>query len=200
MGGGARDLRRSLDAVGFTPGALWSESAVGTNAPGTALATDRPTQIVASEHFVTSVQPFSCAAVPVHDPTNGSLLGVIDVTGGDEAAAPMTLALVRATAVAAEASMSAWAVGPAPATSDTSDAAVAPLELLVLERERAVLRRPHTQTVLSPRHSDLALLLSLHPAGLRTEQIAVLLSEDEVPPSPSGPRCCACAGCWAPIC
>ncbi|NYV78638.1 transcriptional regulator, partial [Streptomyces sp. UH6] len=39
---GCPATRRAADAMNFVPGARWSESAVGTNAPGTAVAVDRP--------------------------------------------------------------------------------------------------------------------------------------------------------------
>src|SRR6185295_9642002 len=72
--------------------------AAGTNAPGTALTIGGPVRIIGEEHFNAAVGPWSCAAVPIRDPDSGQLLGVIDVTGGDPAAAssPM-LALIRAT-------------------------------------------------------------------------------------------------------
>ena len=49
------------------------------------------------------MQRWTCAAAPIHDPATGRLLGAIDVTGGDHLANPHSLALVRATALAAEA-------------------------------------------------------------------------------------------------
>ena len=88
--------------MNFVPGADWSERGAGTNAPGTALALDAELQIRGSEHFSRIVQPWSCTAVPVHDPTTGALIGAIDLTGGTQVASPQTLALVRATAVAVE--------------------------------------------------------------------------------------------------
>ena len=88
--------------MNFVPGADWSERGAGTNAPGTALALDAELQIRGSEHFSRIVQPWSCTAVPVHDPATGALIGAIDLTGGTQVASPQTLALVRATAVAVE--------------------------------------------------------------------------------------------------
>ncbi len=93
---------RKAEAMNFVPGADWSERGAGTNAPGTALALDRELQIHGSEHFSRVVQPWSCTAAPVHDPTTGALLGAIDLTGGTQVATSQTLALVRATAVAVE--------------------------------------------------------------------------------------------------
>ncbi|MGW0212239.1 transcriptional regulator, partial [Streptomyces sp. NPDC003233] len=43
--------RRRADGMNFVPGARWSESAVGTNAPGTAVAVDRPVQVFAAEEL-----------------------------------------------------------------------------------------------------------------------------------------------------
>jgi transcriptional regulator of acetoin/glycerol metabolism len=65
----------------FVAGADWSEASVGTSAPGTALALDRSIQISGAEHFKRSVHPWSCTAVPFHDPDSGAVLGVVDITG-----------------------------------------------------------------------------------------------------------------------
>ncbi|MFB9570510.1 GAF domain-containing protein, partial [Saccharopolyspora hordei] len=53
--------------------------------------------------YVRSHHTWRCAAAPVHDPRDGRLLGVVDVSGPAEAAHPTTLALVRAVAGLAEA-------------------------------------------------------------------------------------------------
>ena len=98
----------TLDRVGrmnFVEGADWSEAEAGTNAPGTALAVRRPVQIFAGEHYNTVVHPWSCSAVPVRDPDGGRVLGIIDITGSANIASPYALALVRATARAAEAEL-----------------------------------------------------------------------------------------------
>ncbi|HEY3000895.1 MAG TPA: GAF domain-containing protein, partial [Kribbellaceae bacterium] len=98
---GNRAPRTRAERMHFVEGAVWSEAEVGTNAPGTALAVDDAVQIYATEHYNAVVQPWSCCAVPVHD-ADGRLIGVIDVTGNDLVASPQSLALVRATARAAE--------------------------------------------------------------------------------------------------
>ena len=99
---GDRRACRKAEAMNFVPGTDWSEHTAGTNAPGTALALDRELQIRGTEHFSRVVHPWTCTAVPVHDPATGALLGAIDLTGGASVATPQTLALVRATAVAVE--------------------------------------------------------------------------------------------------
>jgi transcriptional regulator of acetoin/glycerol metabolism len=106
---GHRGLRGRAEAMHFVAGALWSEGGAGTNAPGTALATRKPVQIAASEHFGLQVHPWSCVAAPVRDPLSGELLGVVDLTGGAELAGPRSLALVRACASAMESQLLAAA-------------------------------------------------------------------------------------------
>ena len=99
---GDRRVRALTGEMGFVEGANWSEHAVGTSAPGTAIALGRSVQIRGAEHFNRLVQPWSCTAAPVHDPETRRLLGVIDVTGGIEAVTPQAQLLVDATARAVE--------------------------------------------------------------------------------------------------
>lgn len=102
---GDDQARRRADAMGFVPGADWSEASMGTSAPGTALYSGRPVQVSRAEHFNPVVHPWSCSAVPLRDPADGRIVGVIDLTGGDEAISPLALPLLKA---AAEAVHSAW--------------------------------------------------------------------------------------------
>lgn len=164
---GDRGLRRPLDDVGFVEGAAWREDSVGTNALGTALATRRPLQVVGTEHWARVVHPWNCAAVPVHDP-QGRLLGVLDVTGRDDAASWMALALVRATVAAIEASLA------------TSAATAPGARLSVLGAHGGTLHLPTGRRRLTCRHAEILLLLAEHPAGLRGDELAVLLSESEL--------------------
>ena len=97
---GLRSL--AADSMNFTEGALWSEYGSGTNAIGTALATDHAVDIFAGEHFVEVVQAWTCSAAPVHDPDTGELIGVIDVTGLEKSVHPHSLAIVMTTARAVE--------------------------------------------------------------------------------------------------
>lgn len=63
------------------PGGRWQEEAIGTNAIGTALHLAKPVSISGVEHFCESIQRWSCAAAPVHDPVSGRLLGAVDISG-----------------------------------------------------------------------------------------------------------------------
>lgn len=177
---GSHQLRSRVEAMGFTEGALWSESAVGTNAPGTALALNSPMQIVGPEHFVAAVQQWSCTAVPVHDPRDGSLLGVLDVTGDESVASTQTLALVRATVAAAEATLRSLPTSTPAATAGPGQPG-GPWLLEVLGRDTGELVRNGHRLKLSPRHTELMLLLVRHPAGLTAERLALLLHEHDVP-------------------
>src|SRR3981081_1894929 len=87
---------RVIDAgrtVHLEHGGRWSEADIGTNAIGTAMAESKPVQIHGAEHFCIEVQRWTCAAVPVHDPTDGELLGVVDISGPASTFNPQSLAL-----------------------------------------------------------------------------------------------------------
>lgn len=100
--GDTRLRNRAADDMNFVEGALWSESGAGTNAVGTALAAQHAVQVFAAEHFTENVQRWTCAAAPVTDPDTGRLIGVIDLTGDISGVNPLSLAVVVATARAAE--------------------------------------------------------------------------------------------------
>ena len=95
----------AADAMNFVEGALWSETGAGTNAIGTALAADHPVQVHAAEHFSEVVHGWTCSAAPVHDPEDGRLLGIIDLTTVMAKADPGSLAAALAAARAVEAGL-----------------------------------------------------------------------------------------------
>lgn len=167
---GHAGTRQRADGMNFVPGARWAESAVGTNAPGTAVALDRPVQVFAAEHFIRRVQPWTCAAAPVHDPRTGRLLGAVDITGGDGLAHPHSLGFVQAVARAAESQLALLA--PAPATTDA-------LALTALGRDEALVMAGGRKLRLSRRHSEIVVLLSRHPEGLTGDELLCALYEDE---------------------
>jgi hypothetical protein len=178
---GDRKACRRAEAMNFVPGADWSERGAGTNAPGTALALDAELQIRGSEHFSRIVQPWSCTAVPVHDPASGALIGAIDLTGGTQVASPQTLALVRATVVAVENHLALLRLTgpPADATAPTA----ARLSVLGSDRPRWQVTDEHGQlraTPLTGRHADILVLLSRHPEGLSADHLAMLLDDKDL--------------------
>ena len=80
------------------PGYEWSEHASGTNAVGTAIATLQPTEVDSVEHFCSVAKIWACAAAPVRDTVDGSLVGVVDITTFGEAWHGHSLALAVTTA------------------------------------------------------------------------------------------------------
>lgn len=171
---GHSQVRRQAERMNFVPGAGWSERSIGTNAPGTALAVDHAVQIFSAEHYCHPVQAWTCAAAPIHDPYTRRIIGAVDITGGDHLAAPQSLALVQATARAAEAQLAA--LGP---VADRP-------RLQVLGRDEAVLYGRGTSDGslrLGRRHSEIVTLLAAHPEGLDGESLALqLYGERDVHP------------------
>ncbi|MFT3857767.1 MAG: sigma 54-interacting transcriptional regulator [Aquabacterium sp.] len=94
---GDADFVSRADRVSLRPGALWHESDRGTNAIGTALAEARPVVIHGAEHYLERNGFLTCAAAPVTGP-NGSLRGVIDISGDRRGHHPHTFAMVRSAA------------------------------------------------------------------------------------------------------
>lgn len=193
---GDRQVRSLTGGMGFVEGANWSEHSVGTSAPGTALALDRSVQIHGAEHFNRLVQPWSCTAAPLHDPETRRLVGVIDVTGGADAATPQAQLLVDATARAIEsellvARLRARAAAPAaPATvpvrrpSARASTRTTPRSALrVLGRDRALLEVVGTSgeavTELSARHAEILMMLAVHRQGLSAERLGELVYGEE---------------------
>ena len=168
---GNAGIRRRVERAGFVEGAVWREDCAGTNAPGTALATDREVQVIGNEHWARPVQPWNCAAVPVHD-RSGQVLGVLDVTGGPVVATGMAMRLVRATAAAIEAT-----VASRPAVAGATVAREQLPNLRVLGSQGGTLVLDRGAHRLTGRHAEILLLLAEHPAGLTGDQLAVLLSD-----------------------
>lgn len=176
---GSSSLRARAEAMHFVEGADWSEASAGTNAPGTALALDRPVQIFGPEHLSRQVTPWSCSAAPIHDPDTGAILGVLDLTGGNDVAAPQSLSLVRATVAAAEAELKLHRIGStSPDRTFVASGWTAP-RMDVLGSHGGILSYATTTTRLSLRHSEILLLLASVDSGMTTGELAVALSDDE---------------------
>lgn len=175
---GDASLRARAEGMHFVAGADWSEASAGTNAPGTALALDRPVQIFGPEHLARQVTPWSCSAAPIHDPDTGAVLGVLDLTGGAEVATPQSLTLVRATVAAVEAELRIERLST-PRSSTITPSGWSLPGLDVLGGHGAVLRHGSTTTRLSLRHSELLLLIAESEHGMTAAELAVALSDDE---------------------
>lgn len=175
-------LRRA-ESIGFVEGANWDERLAGTSAPGMALTLDQPVSVIGSEHFRRSVRRWSCAATPIHDPTSGALLGVLDITGGDDIVVPQTMAMVRVAARMAEAELARHLLTHRGAEAQRATNGLS-IALEALGRHESLLTiddgRTHRSTLrLTPRHSEILLLLASAPRGLSGDELGVLMySED----------------------
>ncbi|MFG1479631.1 sigma-54-dependent Fis family transcriptional regulator [Xanthobacter sp. V4C-4] len=91
-------LRDAAADIHLLSGASWSELACGTNAIGTAIEVGQPIQIHSAEHYCSGIKLWSCSANVIRDPCDGTILGVIDVSGLSDTFNRHSLALVVATA------------------------------------------------------------------------------------------------------
>jgi sigma-54 dependent transcriptional regulator, acetoin dehydrogenase operon transcriptional activator AcoR len=94
---GDDDFLERASQVALKPGAVWSETAKGTNAIGTALVEETPTLVHADEHYLHANQFLTCSAAPILDP-RGNILGVLDVSGDHRSYHQHTMALVKMSA------------------------------------------------------------------------------------------------------
>lgn len=180
---GCPDLRSRAEAMHFVPGSDWSEASAGTNAPGTALALDRPVQIFGPEHLARTVTPWSCSAAPIHDPDTGAVLGVLDLTGTAEVASVQSMSLVRATVAAVEAELRLARIegqGASAGVRVTSGWSAPRLE--VLGAHAATMQVGPVTTRLSLRHSEMLLLIARAADGLTAAELGVALSDDDHAP------------------
>lgn len=180
---GESHVLRQAESMAFVPGSDWSERTVGTSAPGTALATGGGVQVSGAEHFNEIAHQWSCSAVPIHAPGTRDVIGVVDLTGGEAAVAPYSLALLKAAVAAAESELR-WQqerLEPAPAARSvfrvsgrrTGREAGSLLRLMSATGPVAV--RGGQCLELSTRHAELLTLLSWHPRGLSGEELVDLL-------------------------
>lgn len=180
---------RMAEGINFVEGAVWNEHRAGTNAPGTALRLDAPVVIRAAEHFNRLVQPWSCAAAPIHDPATQAVLGILDITGGEDVASPQTLGMVRAAARMAEVELArisaveaAMSLGAARTNGRATRARPVDRALTIqaLGRPDCAVSIAGRSVRLSPRHSEILVLLAERPGGLTGEELEVELYAADV--------------------
>lgn len=188
---GDTDLKSRAEAMMFVEGSDWSEAVAGTSAPGTALAIDHAVQIRQDEHYNQLAHAWSCTAVPVHDPETRSIIGVIDITGGEQAVDRHTMPLMEATAHAVESELllarmrerdSADKRGSKgsrfvlfDSLPSAAKAASARATMQILGRDNARISIDGVSIELTMRHAEIMTLLAWHRAGLSAERLAELL-------------------------
>lgn len=100
--------RRTLEVgrrIHLEIGGVWNEQVVGTNGIGTALWTGEPVFVHAAEHFCAGIKPWSCAGVPIRDPFDNRVVGVVDLSGLIDIFRPHNTALVALAAREIESAM-----------------------------------------------------------------------------------------------
>lgn len=94
---GDRDLQRHLERVELLPGFSYGERYVGTNGIGTTLENGVPTHVFGHEHYAEHLEVLACAAMPIHHPVSGKLIGAVDLTCWRKDAGKLLIALARTT-------------------------------------------------------------------------------------------------------
>lgn len=101
---GDLDFLGRAERVALLAGSPWGESVRGTNAIGTALAEALVTEVHGAEHFLARHEFLTCAASPIWS-AQGTLLGVLDISGEQRNRHPHTLGLVTQAACMIENSL-----------------------------------------------------------------------------------------------
>jgi transcriptional regulator of acetoin/glycerol metabolism len=79
--------------IALSQGGQWQEGNAGTNGIGTALAINRAVMVHAGEHYCEGIKGWSCAGAPIHDPVDGSIVGVLDVSAKRQESSSQMFAL-----------------------------------------------------------------------------------------------------------
>ena len=98
----AEPFQSRVAEAALVEGALWSETARGTNGMGTTLAEHQPVAIIGPEHYELRNHGLACYAAPIRD-VRQRVVAVLDATGPVSSAAGFIHASVVATAAAIEA-------------------------------------------------------------------------------------------------
>jgi hypothetical protein len=174
-------------AIEFVPGMSWVEDSAGTNAIGTALAIDHAVQIFSAEHFLSEQHPWWCSAAPIHDPTTGERVGVVDLSGPQRTAHPHSLGLVMAAAAVAEQRLrhrAELAAARRAATDErrprhrpgaTAVPRVRGRVRVLTDHEPTMTTTANGHVRLSTRHAEALAVLALHPEGLTADQLTTHL-------------------------
>ncbi len=157
-------MRRRAEGVNFVPGGRWDEASVGTNALDLALRLDSAAAVNSAEHFNARVHDWTCWAAPVHDPSTGRQLGVLDLSTTWDRAHPIGGSTAVAFAHLLEQALPA--VPSPPAT----------LVLRLLGRGEAELGGVRLR--LTRRQLEILALLVLYPDGLNLDALHAHLYGD----------------------
>jgi transcriptional regulator of acetoin/glycerol metabolism len=185
-------LSETLAENSVVAGGLWDEGKIGTNAIGTALALGQGVLIHGDEHFCQAGKPWSCAADVFRDPVDGSVLGVIDVTGPAREVSLRAGALISAVVERIESELSRQNLMDQIALIDRFDAEAGGSDGLVIVDRRGLVVRSRVPQAIAPGVRQGAHLpglnglpwnswtLDLTHEGLRDGELDWITSGDEV--------------------
>lgn len=175
---GGRVMRNRAEAVNFVPGGRWDETSVGTNALALALRTSSPSMVFSAEHYAPIVHNWVCWATPLHAPSTGEQIGVIDLSTTWDRTHPIGLATARMMARLIEGAMprSDHYIGGGLRSLVLPDRTVG-LSLRLLGR--AEVRLDGERLLLNRRQTEILALLTLNPDGLGLEQLHAALYGDQ---------------------
>jgi len=83
------------------PGAYMDEENIGTNAMSLVITEKKPIQVSGNDHYIKAYHKWTCSAAPIRD-VNNNIIGVLDLTGYNNAANSHTLGMVVAAVNAIE--------------------------------------------------------------------------------------------------
>ena len=98
---GDADFVDRADRIALSAGASWDENLRGTNAIGTALAEELPTEVLGGEHFLEHNGFLTCCASPIFGP-EGRLVGILNISGDYRVHRCHTMGLVRLASLTVE--------------------------------------------------------------------------------------------------
>jgi hypothetical protein len=172
---GGAVMRSKAEQVNFVPGGRWDEASVGTNALDLALRLDHAATVYSAEHFSTCVHGWVCWAAPVHDPSTGRQLGVLDLSTTWDRSHPIGLATAEALARLLGREVRPATVVAVGARDDARSCAGL-LELKLLGQPSA--RLDGARLRLTRRQIEILALLALNPDGLDLAELHARLYGD----------------------
>ena len=170
---GGRVMRRKAESVNFVPGGRWDERSVGTNALDLANQLDSAAMVFSAEHYAPIVHNWVCWAAPVHDPTTGRQLGVLDLSTTWDRTHPIGLATARVLARLIETAM------PRTRRQHLSHDDTGEPGLVLTLLGTAEARLDGHRLLLNRRQTEVLALLAIHPEGLSLEHLHALVYGDQ---------------------
>lgn len=162
-------LERRMDAGNSAPGFVWSDEYAGANAVGIALEERIPAWTIGQDHYMEALRDLACAAVPIINPLNQRVEGVLDLTANLTKSSPLMLPIALQASKAIEQRLIDVGTVTEQLLLDRFLAASRrPGKMVLVLSERTELSTKSASRLLS--HSDKALLT--HAAGEQESETA----------------------------